>query len=354
MTEMNGATGSSTGAPASLAEELPAPVSPDEDATAAVENAETLVVIGLGEDLGAAAITAGPLHNLLDEQRTPVGRLDESVPAAVEEDTPDAPHSQAPRTPWMPASLDVEDSRRRAIRRQRHVSFGARAAAAVMVVALVGGGAYLVVGSTINGSGGSSSAASTSLAQLPPAAGDTGTLHSPPTTLPKPKAVEQPPAGALVLQLRSTAGPVSCSEKTPIGVVFKDGTLQRVDPSPTKPAVMQVPGGSGVCIEVGAAFATAWSGDVIDVSVRAITGPDAPTSTASGVPVHLVFTLEPAAIADAATMSSALAGRLTVSVIGQGADLGTATVTKGSVVTLTASNFVATLLRELLLPHKAS
>jgi hypothetical protein len=246
----------------------------------------------------------------------------------------------------MPVAWDADSSKQRAIQRHRRIRVSARAAAAVLVIGLLGGGVYAALGSrgSPSDSAGRSSATATSALHAGPAKSTTTTTTVPPPTT----TVAQPPPGAFSLQLRSITGAASCSLKTKLGVVFNNGTLELVNPSASKVAVMQVPN-SDACIAVGPAFATPWSGNVTGVSVQAITGSGAPPSSSS---VHLVLGLKPGAVDDATTLDEAVAGKLTVAVLGQGTDYGTAVVTKHLIVTLTVSPLLATLVREQLLPPK--
>jgi hypothetical protein len=248
----------------------------------------------------------------------------------------------------MPAAWDAETAKQRAIERHRHVRAGMQIAASVVVLCLIGGAVYGV----LRKSGGSSSSAASSTIQR--VAGGAvhhsdSTVQSTTTTLQQKPIIKQPPIGALALQLRGNVGPADCSHAS-LHLVSVNGVLVAVNPPEKQPAVMHVPGaGQTPCVGVGTAFATAWSGVVTNVSIRAIPG----SNPRSG-PVHLVFSLTAGGVDDQTAFNEAAAGKLTIAVIGQGVDLGTAVVTKGRVVTITAAPLTALFVREQFLPPKHS
>lgn len=224
----------------------------------------------------------------------------------------------------------------------------------MLVLGLIGAGVY---GLTRPGT--TTSSASKGTVALVPATHHAATSLAPTTTLPSARpTVKPPPAGALALQLRPVTRAAGCSNVGKRKFVSIDGSLVAVNPATAKPTVMQVPTVSGqpnTCIAVGPAFATAWSGDVTDVAVQAIAGTTVPTATtATGAPVHLVFYLGSGAVNDPTTLSEAMDAKVSVVVIAQGVDIGTAVVTKRSFVTITAAPLVATFIREQLLPRQHS
>jgi len=303
---------------------------------------------------GEAAVARGAAAGATENSRSAPDSDSGKAATQPESPTPSvAPPPPGPtRAPWMPAAWDADSSKQRAIQRHRRIRVSARAAAVVLVIGLLGGGVYAAIG-TRGTSGSNSEAALKSAATTTQGVSHSGSTIPATTTTTRPPAgtiAAQPPAGAFSLQLRSITSSASCSDKTKLGVVFNNGTLELVNPPAGKIAVMQVPN-SDSCIAVGQAFASPWSGNVTAVSVQAITGAGAPPSTSA---VNLVLSLKAAAIDDRTTLADVLAGKATVAVIGQGTDYGTAAVTKHLVVTLTVSPLLATFIREQLLPSKGT
>jgi anti-sigma factor RsiW len=237
----------------------------------------------------------------------------------------------------------AEISKQRTIRRQRQVQIVARAAVTVLVAGAIGGGLYKVIRSS---HGGSSSAGSATPFRAGPVPGGSTTTPSWSNS----KSMKPPPPGALALQLRADTGQTRCSEVGRLGEVAVDGKLVVVNPAASKPAVVRLPVAAGqpkMCIGVGPAFATAWSADISQVTIEPALGSSTPATTTSAArKVDVVVALASNAVTDSVTLDEALHRRLTVEVIAQGVDLGTAVVTRGPVVTLAVGQSVATFLRD--------
>jgi len=287
---------------------------------------------GARESAVAAALASVDLAGAEKE-----GAFDREL-AAASDAVVDVPAGRQPRA----------GSRRRAIRRQRHAEALTRAAVIVLCLGAVGGGLYGVIRSSHGGT----SASAMREASLGKAAHNAaGTSHPKGAVNPN-ELVKQPPRGTLALELRPRTGPAPCSElrRQTLSV---EGSPVVVNPAAGKAAVMQVPIAAGqprTCIGVGPAFAIAWSADVSQVTIRAISGSGTPAGGAVST-VDLAVALAPDAVTEPAILQEALKGMLTVEVIAQGVDLGTATITKGPVVTFAVSRLLATFLHLRLVDH---
>jgi hypothetical protein len=160
-------------------------------------------------------------------------------------------------------------------------------------------------------------------------------------------AAPAPPVGALSLQLRPRLGSASCS-RVVRHLESVSGVLVAANPPATAATVMDLPTSTRkapACVNLGAAFAIAWSGDITGISTKPL-GPAAgtTTSTPTGPLVEVVIDLAPDAVTNVNHLALAESPRATTDVVAQGIDLGKVFVSKGAVITLQVTQSVATFL----------
>jgi hypothetical protein len=271
----------------------------------------------------------------------PAGAMESAVSAALASAAPASPRERPAQSTGLAraddealVAFELLSEKRHASRRYRHHQLVSKAAIAVLILGAVGGGIYGMIRMD------RSQSASAERSGFPPQ----NALGSPKST-----ASQPPPLRAFVLQLRASTGSAPCAKAFRPEVESIGGTPVVVDPPAAKGAVMQAPAAVGrvkTCIGVGPAFASLWSADVSRVTIERASGPGVP---AAGPAFDIALALAPTAVTDSPALEQALKGELIVEAIEQGVDLGTATVTKGPVATLTVTHSVATFLRNRLL-----
>jgi len=318
----------------------------------AVRELETLALSPLDEPAtpsfaaGGAEKAPAEIHIIKRRPATPAGfRTEPAVLAGLGRTASEATTVGSMRTPRPSVPPNV-------VRRHRRVGVAARAAVGVVILGALGGTLLAVVPSHHR----PLSATNTTAARVTTTSSHVAILpsRSTPTTVPKAGTAPAPPASALALQLRPQLGSASCT-KLVRHLESVNGVLVVTNPPATDAAVMATPQSTAQapsCINVGSAFATAWSGDVTHVSIApAGSASTSSSSSASSGPAYdVVIEVSPGAVTDAKDLSRAEAGLATTAVIAQGIDLGTATLAKGPVITLLVSQSVATFLNQQLRP----
>jgi hypothetical protein len=222
---------------------------------------------------------------------------------------------------------------------RRRLRFVSLAAALVLVLGGIGAGVAVLLSSSHH--------QVTALGHHPTETSSPSSGHST-TTLPVVNGGNAGPAiVALSLQLRLDTGPASCT-KVSRHLQNVHGVLVALNPKGSASAVAALPGSgpTATCATLGPAFAAVSSADITHLSIQPISGTPPSSTTASGSPVNVVIDVAPTAFTNATTLGAAERSGSTTDVLAQGADLGTAVVTNGTVVTLVVSSAVAKFLRE--------
>jgi anti-sigma factor RsiW len=222
---------------------------------------------------------------------------------------------------------------------QRRIRFVAAVAALVLVLGGIGAGVAALLSSSPH--------QASALDHHPTQTSAPSSPHST-TTVPVVNGGNAGPAAvALSLQLRLDTGPASCA-KVSRHLENVHGVLVALNPRASSSAVSALPGSgpTATCATLGPAFATLSSADITHLSIQPVSGTPPSSANASGTPVDVVIDVKPTAFTSSATLGAAERSGSTTEVLAQGADLGTAVVTNGTVVTLAVSSPVAKFLRE--------
>ncbi len=281
--------------------------------------------------VGAAAGASAPFSR---PKPQPTHR--EAVLAATVADVAGAATAEPPDRSGWPRSVD----------RRRRPNVALRAAAVVVIAGALGGTVVALLPSHHR--------------PVPTAIGTTVTTttshvttKSGHSTPPPTQAAANPPATALSLQLRPRLGSASCT-KLARHLESVDGVLVAASPSASAGAVMALPTSTPqapACVNVGSAFAIAWSGDIARVTVKPLSPTSVSTSAPAGNLVQVVIDLKSRAVTSISGLTAAENAETTTDVVAQGIDLGTAVVSIGPVVTLTVTQSVATFLQDQLATH---
>jgi hypothetical protein len=249
------------------------------------------------------------------------------------------------RPPWLPAALDSESAKDRAISRRRRSRAMLRYAAVAVIVALVATGAVLASRSsphpTANGG---------THATQPTLRQGTRPLTSTPITGTLLKPV-LPPPGVFAVEFRERLGPGSCAKFHQEIESF--GTVSAVvNPPPHARAIVLVSTPKGEaqrCILVSNAFVEAWKDNISGVTVVPSAGG---TPAAAGQMARLEFEMRGTAISDSALLNTVIAHSGLIVALAQGVDIGPVTLERNAGgyavsirVTHDVANFVASNLK---------